>query len=90
MAALVAAKAFYPSMNGLNTVPVVGFFGGEKVVMRNRNELLAKLVEMKKRKRQFGVDIVSDFDQTISAFYDDRQRAVSASFGIFRGSTSVP
>jgi len=89
-ASIAASKAFYPRLNGLNVVPVVGFFKGEKVVMRNSNELLAKLVDMKRRKRQYGVDIVSDFDQTISAFHDDHHRAVSACFGIFRDSSSVP
>lgn len=44
---------------------------------------------MKKRQANSNVDIVSDFDHTISSFYDDEKKNVMASFGIFRESKYV-
>ncbi|KAL4460895.1 hypothetical protein ABPG74_016367 [Tetrahymena malaccensis] len=82
-------KTFYPKATVLKKIPIVQFQNEERVYIRNDEELRDKIIGMRRRQQQSSVDIVTDFDGTISSFYDDQRRNVSASFGIFRESKYV-
>ncbi|EGR34840.1 hypothetical protein IMG5_000680 [Ichthyophthirius multifiliis] len=79
---------YYPKATVLKQIPFSPFNKNQKIYIKDQDNLYKTLIQIYKTHPQQRLDVVSDFDHTITDFYYNNQ-PVSPSFGILNRSQHV-